>query len=95
MGGRRGSAEATAWYVAGKHAAPQALVVVQGHDHPLLASQGRGNGCRCTGLSHAARAPFRLRSQGALPTGRPTALISPPKRWHAFCIDFDEPQRAP
>jgi tRNA-specific 2-thiouridylase len=35
LGGRRGHAEAP-WYVAGKDLANNVLVVVQGHDHPLL-----------------------------------------------------------
>jgi tRNA-specific 2-thiouridylase len=37
IGGRRGSAELP-WYVAAKDLARDALVVVQGHDHPLLLS---------------------------------------------------------
>ena len=37
IGGRAGHAE-EAWYVADKDAARNALVVVQGHDHPALAS---------------------------------------------------------
>jgi tRNA-uridine 2-sulfurtransferase len=37
IGGRAGRAEQP-WYVAAKDAARNALVVVQGHDHPLLAS---------------------------------------------------------
>jgi tRNA-specific 2-thiouridylase len=35
LGGRRGGA-AGAWYVAGKDLAKNELIVVQGHDHPLL-----------------------------------------------------------
>ena len=37
LGGRRGHAESP-WYVAAKDLARNALVVVQGHDHPLLMS---------------------------------------------------------
>jgi len=39
LGGLRGRAEAP-WYVAAKDVARNALVVVQGHDHPLLMSSG-------------------------------------------------------
>jgi tRNA-specific 2-thiouridylase len=38
VGGRRGAVEAP-WYVAAKDAARNALIVVQGHDHPLLSSE--------------------------------------------------------
>jgi tRNA-uridine 2-sulfurtransferase len=38
LGGRRGSA-ASAWYVAAKDLARNELIVVQGHDHPLLYSR--------------------------------------------------------
>jgi tRNA-specific 2-thiouridylase len=38
IGGRQGRAEAP-WYVAAKDARRNALIVVQGHDHPLLFSQ--------------------------------------------------------
>jgi tRNA-specific 2-thiouridylase len=41
IGGRKGQAEAP-WYVAAKDAARNALLVVQGHDHPALATT------RCT-----------------------------------------------
>jgi len=38
LGGRRGSLDAP-WYVAAKDSARNALIVVQGHDHPLLLSR--------------------------------------------------------
>jgi tRNA-uridine 2-sulfurtransferase len=38
VGGRRGRGEAP-WYVAAKDPSRNALIVVQGHDHPLLASR--------------------------------------------------------
>jgi tRNA-specific 2-thiouridylase len=43
IGGRRGRPE-QAWYVAAKDAARNALIVVQGHDHPLLRSAGLETG---------------------------------------------------
>lgn len=39
IGGRR-DADETAWYVADKQLASNTLIVVQGHDHPLLFSRG-------------------------------------------------------
>jgi tRNA-specific 2-thiouridylase len=39
IGGRRGAGDAP-WYVAGKDHARNALIAVQGHDHPLLFSNG-------------------------------------------------------
>lgn len=43
IGGRAGHA-AQPWYVAAKHPARNALIVVQGHDHPLLQSTGLESG---------------------------------------------------
>jgi tRNA-specific 2-thiouridylase len=36
IGGLKGAAEGTPWFVAGKDLAANRLIVVQGHDHPLL-----------------------------------------------------------
>jgi tRNA-specific 2-thiouridylase len=91
VGGRHGHDE-SAWYVAAKLAARNALVVVQGVGHPALLSRSLltgpvnllggalADGCRCTArLRH--RQPeqavtVRLRAAGTLQ------------------LDFDEPQRA-
>jgi tRNA-uridine 2-sulfurtransferase len=91
VGGRRGSAEAP-WYVAAKDAARNALIVVQGHDHPLLSSRELRTGAmhwlvpppasnlRC-GVKVRYRQADQLAELEPLPDG--TALIR-----------FDELQRA-
>ena len=56
LGGRRGSLEEP-WYVAVKDVTRNALVVVQGHDHPLLSSSELRRR-RCTGWSMPATARF-------------------------------------
>ena len=55
IGGRRGRVEAP-WYVAAKDAARNALVVVQGHDHPLMSSREL-----VTGPMHWLAAPLSAR----------------------------------
>ncbi len=92
IGGRRGHSEEP-WYVAVKDAKRNVLVVVQGHDHPLLTSEAlttgpmhwltrerRGDQFRCT-----AKVRYRQADQGALfvPESDGTARLV-----------FDEPQRA-
>lgn len=39
IGGRRDNADGTPWFVAGKDLASNTLIVVRGHDHPLLLTQ--------------------------------------------------------
>jgi tRNA-uridine 2-sulfurtransferase len=91
IGGRRGRDEAP-WYVAVKDSARNALVVVQGHEHPLLSSHALVTGTlhwlvpppagafRCT-----VKVRYRQADQAALlePIGAGTARIV-----------FDNPQRA-
>src|SRR5215475_11689744 len=57
IGGRRGHAEER-WYLAAKDSARNALIVVQGHDHPLLRSSALTTG-PIHWLSEARSAPFR------------------------------------
>ena len=60
---RSAAAAATAeqpWYVAAKDAARNALIVVQGHDHPLLAQRRARPPGRCTGWRRRRAAPFRV-----------------------------------
>ena len=91
IGGRCGRAQAP-WYVAAKDATRNTLIVVQGHDHPLLES------CQlCTGpwhwLAPARREPFpgavkvryRQSDQAARLEPRPDGTMH---------IVFEEPQRA-
>src|SRR5215472_16992886 len=56
IGGRCGRPQAP-WYVAAKDAARNTLIVVQGHDHPLLASRALGTGA-WHWLAPARREPF-------------------------------------
>jgi tRNA-uridine 2-sulfurtransferase len=56
IGGRHGRPEEP-WYVAAKDAARNVLIVVQGHDHPLLSSRELDSG-RWHWLSPPRRAPF-------------------------------------
>jgi hypothetical protein len=76
-----GVAPAAPWYVAAKDAERNALVVVQGHDHPLLSS-----GALTTKPLHWLTTPAASRSctrKGALPPGDQAALLEPRPRRHA------------
>jgi tRNA-specific 2-thiouridylase len=91
IGGRRGFAQAP-WFVAAKHSARNALIVVQDHDHPLLMStelvtapvhwltDARTGSFRCQ-----TKVRYRQADQGA------RVELLPDGRAH---IVFDEPQRA-
>ncbi|MGH8211175.1 MAG: tRNA 2-thiouridine(34) synthase MnmA [Steroidobacteraceae bacterium] len=91
IGGRRGHSEQP-WYVAAKDGQRNVLVAVQGHDHPLLASEALTTGpmhwlaiprigpFRCT-----AKVRYRQADQAALFEYRPDGTGR---------IVFDHPQRA-
>lgn len=91
IGGRRGHGEQP-WYVARKDTARNTLVIVQGHDHPLLSSaalltgamhwltQAPAGALRCT-----VKVRYRQADQRATLT---------PHADGAARIEFDEPQRA-
>jgi len=91
IGGRRGHSEQP-WYVAAKDAGRNTLVIVQGHNHPLLAS-----GALTTGPLHWLLPPpseplrcavkVRYRQADQLATLLPSAD-------GASRIVFDQPQRA-
>ena len=93
IGGRRGHAEEP-WYVAVKDSARNTLVVVQGHDHPLLSS-ARAHTER-DALARAARraARFRCSGEGALPAGATSSRLLRARRTARRSIAFDQPQRA-
>ena len=93
IGGQAGGPEAP-WYVAGKDPDRNALIVVQGHDHPLLFSQA----LTLTGLHWIAgqpprEAPFacqaRIRHRQALQDCRVEYLDDTQAR-----LRFSHPQRA-
>lgn len=91
IGGRRGRSEQP-WYLARKDAARNALIVVQGHDHPLLSSSAlttsamhwladtRSTPFRCT-----VKVRYRQVDQPAVCEPRPDGSVR---------IQFDQPQRA-
>jgi tRNA-specific 2-thiouridylase len=91
LGGRAGGREAP-WYVAAKDAARNALVVVQGGEHPLLSSTALTTGrwhwlgsppegpLRCT-----VKVRYRQADQRVLLTPRPDGTVH---------LEFAEPQRA-
>ncbi|MBI5447230.1 MAG: tRNA 2-thiouridine(34) synthase MnmA [Gammaproteobacteria bacterium] len=91
IGGLKNTAE-NPWYVADKHTHSNELVVVQGHDHPLLFSQA----CYCHTLHWIASAPtlpytchvkIRYRQQ------EQTAEIQQMTD-NRYFIQFETPQRA-
>ena len=91
IGGRAGHAEQP-WYVAAKDAARNALIVVQGHDHPLLAS-----GALVTEgwhwLTAARREPFRCTVKVRYRQLEQPALLAP-RADGTVHISFDQSQRA-
>jgi tRNA-specific 2-thiouridylase len=106
IGGRRGHSEEP-WYVAVKDAQRNVLVVVQGHDHPLLASNALATGPmhwltptpgpvpgasgRQRGASTAE--PFRCTAKVRYRQSDQAALFVPQPDGSARLI-FDDPQRA-
>jgi tRNA-uridine 2-sulfurtransferase len=91
LGGRAGGPEEP-WYVAAKDAARNALVVVQGGEHPLLSSTALTTG-RWHWLGSPPEAPmrctvkvrYRQADQPVLLTPRPDGTVH---------LEFAEPQRA-
>jgi tRNA-specific 2-thiouridylase len=91
VGGRPGADEAP-WYVAGKDAGRNALIVVQGHDHPLLLSSAIVTGAahwQCAPRSAAFPAGVKLRHRQTDQAG--TVMPLPDGRLR---IEFTVAQRA-
>jgi tRNA-specific 2-thiouridylase len=91
IGGRAGR-PAMPWYVAAKDAARNTLVVVQGHDHPLLSSPALTTGAwhwlapaRRESVRCAVKVRYRQSEQAALLEPRADGTVR---------IMFHEPQRA-
>src|SRR6516162_625998 len=91
IGGRSGR-DAAPWYVAAKDAARNALLVVQGHDHPLLESRELDTGpwhwlapARREPFAGAVKVRYRQSDQAARLEPRPDGTMH---------VVFDEPQRA-
>jgi tRNA-specific 2-thiouridylase len=91
IGGRCGRPQAP-WYVAAKDAARNALIAVQGHDHPLLESSELGTGA-WHWLAPARREPFRAAVKVRYRQSEQAALLEP-RAGGGMHIRFDEPQRA-
>ena len=91
IGGRCGRAPAP-WYVAAKDGARNALIVVQGHDHPLLASRALA-----TGAWHWLAPPRRQPFNGAVKVryrqSDQAARLEPRADGSMHAV-FEEPQRA-
>jgi tRNA-specific 2-thiouridylase len=91
IGGRCGRAQAP-WYVAAKDAARNTLIVVQGHDHPLLESRELSTG-RWHWLATARREPFHCTVKVRYRQSDQAARLEP-RPDGSMRIVFDEPQRA-
>ncbi|MDB6088583.1 MAG: tRNA 2-thiouridylase [Gammaproteobacteria bacterium] len=91
IGGRRGHSEEP-WYVAAKDGARNVLVVVQGHDHPLLASSAITTG-PLHWLTLPRDAPFRCTAKVRYRQADQAAVVEPRPDGTAHIV-FDQPQRA-
>lgn len=91
IGGRAGHAE-QAWYVAAKNAVRNTLVIVQGHDHPLLSS-GELSTERWHWLVPARRAAFPCAVKVRYRQADQLVLLEP-RADGSMHIRFDHPQRA-
>jgi tRNA-specific 2-thiouridylase len=91
IGGRRGSAEEP-WYVAAKDAARNTLVVVQGHDHPLLVSRALETG-RMHWLIDPPAGPMHCAVRVRYRQADQRAQIAPIGGGR-LRVEFEEPQRA-
>lgn len=91
IGGRRGHSEQP-WYVAAKDSRRNALIVVQGHDHPLLNSEALTTG-PMHWLSMPRVMPFRCTVKVRYRQTDQTAVCEPQPDGSARII-FDQLQRA-
>jgi len=91
IGGRPGRPQQP-WYVAAKDATRNALIVVQGHDHPLLSSSALTTG-RWHWLSTARTAPSRCTVKVRYRQDDQPALLEP-RADGTMRIVFEQPQRA-
>jgi tRNA-specific 2-thiouridylase len=91
IGGRRGRLDQP-WYLAAKDGVRNALIVVQGHDHPLLRSSSLTTG-PMHWLIEARTAPFRCTVKVRYRQVDQAAIFEPQSDGTARIL-FDEPQRA-
>jgi tRNA-specific 2-thiouridylase len=94
IGGRRGAAEGP-WYVVGKDVANNALVVAQGHDHPLLFSRRLLAGQLHWIAGDAPSMPMRCKAKLRYRQQEQRCTVNVCEADGAqLCAEFDEPQRA-
>jgi tRNA-uridine 2-sulfurtransferase len=91
LGGRHGRPEQP-WYVAAKDPVRNALIVVQGHDHPLLSSEALTTG-RWHWLAPAPDTPLRCTVKVRYRQADQRALLAPQPDGTVH-LRFAEPQRA-
>jgi tRNA-specific 2-thiouridylase len=91
IGGRRGHSEQP-WYVAAKDGRRNTLIVVQGHDHPLLSSEALTTGVMHW-LTDPRSAPFRCTAKVRYRQADQAALLEPQPDGTTRII-FERPQRA-
>jgi tRNA-specific 2-thiouridylase len=91
IGGRPGRAEEP-WYVAAKDAARNTLIVVQGHDHPLLAADALESGA-WHWLAAPRREPFACTVKVRYRQSDQPAVLEPRSDGTARIV-FGAPQRA-
>lgn len=91
IGGRAGHAEQP-WYVARKDAARGALIVVQGHDHPLLMTRSLQTG-PAHWLIPTPGAPFSAQVKIRYRQTDQTCRVSPGVEGR-LRVEFEQPQRA-
>src|SRR6185437_8698578 len=92
IGGRRGHSEEP-WYVAVKDARRNVLVAVQGHDHPLLASEALTTGPMHWLTTEPRTASFRCTAKVRYRQADQPALFAPQPDGTARLI-FEQRQRA-
>jgi len=91
IGGRRGHAEQP-WYIAAKDSSRNALIVVQGHDHPLLSSSALTTG-PVHWLTREPTEPFQCTVKVRYRQADQPARLEPRADGSAYIV-FDRPQRA-
>ncbi len=91
IGGRRGASQAP-WYVGAKDPLRNTLIVVQGHDHPLLSSLELTTG-PMHWLSEPRAEPFPCTVKVRYRQAEQPATVEP-QRGGSARIVFDQPQRA-
>ena len=92
IGGRRESSE-DPWFVAGKNLETNILLVVQGHDHPLMLSQGLIADQAAWVAGHAPELPLKLAAKTRYRQADQSCTLSQ-QADGTFKVVFDTPQRA-